>query len=267
MGKIIDISHHNTVTDWKKVKAEADLVIIRVQYGSRVIDRKKDTHIAMCKKLNIPFGLYAYGHFVSVADAKIEARDFIKRGDKDALFWVLDTEDDTILSCGTSHVAQASQAFINVLKEHGLKTGFYVANHRVGSNRLSTVKADFRWIPRYSGTAAKGLKPAYACDLWQYTESGRVNGIAGNVDLSVINGTKPLSWFLGESTKKKTTVKTASSTTKKKATATATTYVVKSGDTLSAIAKKHKTTIAKLQQLNGIKNANKIYAGQKLKVK
>lgn len=44
-------------------------------------------------------------------------------------------------------------------------------------------------------------------------------------------------------------------------------YTVKSGDTLSAIAKKYGTTVKKLTALNGIKNANLIYAGQKIKVK
>lgn len=47
---------------------------------------------------------------------------------------------------------------------------------------------------------------------------------------------------------------------------TSTTYTVKSGDTLSGIAKKYGTTVAKLQSLNGIKDANKIYAGQKIKI-
>lgn len=44
------------------------------------------------------------------------------------------------------------------------------------------------------------------------------------------------------------------------------TYTVKSGDTLSGIAKKYGTTVAKLQNLNGIKDANKIYVGQKIKL-
>lgn len=42
------------------------------------------------------------------------------------------------------------------------------------------------------------------------------------------------------------------------------TYTVKKGDTLSAIAKKHNTTVDTLVKLNNIKNANLIYVGQKL---
>lgn len=44
-------------------------------------------------------------------------------------------------------------------------------------------------------------------------------------------------------------------------------YTVKSGDTLSGIAAKYGTTYQKLAQLNGISNPNKIYAGQKIRVK
>lgn len=44
-------------------------------------------------------------------------------------------------------------------------------------------------------------------------------------------------------------------------------YTVKSGDTLSAIAKKNGTTVAKLVSMNNIKNPNVIYVGQKLRVK
>jgi len=43
-------------------------------------------------------------------------------------------------------------------------------------------------------------------------------------------------------------------------------YVVKRGDSLAVIAKKNGTTVAVLSKMNGIKNPNKIYVGQKIKV-
>lgn len=43
--------------------------------------------------------------------------------------------------------------------------------------------------PRYGGN-----KPAYPCDIWQYTETGNVPGI-GKCDLNQLIGNKPLSWF------------------------------------------------------------------------
>lgn len=44
-------------------------------------------------------------------------------------------------------------------------------------------------------------------------------------------------------------------------------YTVRSGDTLSGIAAKYGTTCQKLAQMNGIANPNKIYVGQKIRVK
>lgn len=43
-------------------------------------------------------------------------------------------------------------------------------------------------------------------------------------------------------------------------------YTVKSGDTLGKIARANKTTVSALQKLNGIKNANQIRVGQKIKL-
>jgi GH25 family lysozyme M1 (1,4-beta-N-acetylmuramidase) len=47
----------------------------------------------------------------------------------------------------------------------------------------------------------------------------------------------------------------------------ATYYTVRRGDTLSGIARKYGTSVAAIQRLSGIKNPNKIYAGQKIRVK
>lgn len=44
-------------------------------------------------------------------------------------------------------------------------------------------------------------------------------------------------------------------------------YVVKRGDTLSGIASKYGTTYQRLAQINGIANPNRIYVGQKIRVK
>jgi predicted chitinase len=45
-----------------------------------------------------------------------------------------------------------------------------------------------------------------------------------------------------------------------------TTYTVKSGDTLSGIASRFHTTVAKIASANGIKDVNKIYVGQRLTI-
>lgn len=48
--------------------------------------------------------------------------------------------------------------------------------------------------------------------------------------------------------------------------AAASTYLVRSGDTLSGIAAAHGTSVSRLQSLNGIADPNKIFAGQTLRI-
>lgn len=67
------------------------------------------------------------------------------------------------------------------------------------------------------------------------------------------------------STKKETT--NTNTAKKTQETAKDVTYTVKKGDTLSAIAKKYKTTVTKLVKDNKIKNANLIVVGQKIIIK
>ncbi|MBL5799487.1 GH25 family lysozyme [Heyndrickxia sporothermodurans] len=205
MGIIMDISHHqpSNKIDWAKAAKEVDLVIIRVQYGSNLIDREYKNHVANCKKYGIPFGHYAYGMFVSVNDAIVEAKDFINRADNDALFLALDVEGDTVKSCGTKDLAKASQAFIDVLKDVGYKTGFYVSHELYKKYDLDKVKADFLWLPRYGKDNGKpDKKPDYPCCLWQYSQYCKVDWYKGGLDFNLLNGDKSLEWFTG---KKKTT--------------------------------------------------------------
>ena len=64
----------------------------------------------------------------------------------------------------------------------------------------------------------------------------------------------------------KTSSAQSGTTAKQENTTAETVYTVKSGDTLSAIAKKYGTTYQKLASYNGISNPNKISVGQKIKI-
>lgn len=201
MAKILDVSHHQIPSDfdWNKLKREIDGIIIRVQFGSNLTDRHYKQFVSKAKQYKIPFGVYAFGMFVSVNDAKVEARDFLARSDSEAKFFALDVEKESIQACGKKNLAAASQAFLDVLKAAGKRTGFYYEHNMIGKYGLEKVKADFTWIPRYgtnNGTKQSQYKPKIKCDLWQYTSTG----IAGNgkpVDLSDLNSDKPISYFFG----------------------------------------------------------------------
>lgn len=262
--KIVDISHWQGKIDWDKFAKEVALVIIRVQDGSSTVDREYKTYVAEAKKRGIPFGHYAFCRFVSVADARKEAQDFYERGDKDALFWVADVEVKTM-----GDMTVGTQAYVNELRKLGAKkVGGYFGHHTYKALGLDKVDGlDFTWIPRYSTK-----KPDYPCDLWQYTESGKVAGVNGNVDLNVLNGNKSLEWFIGkEGEVKAPDTKVEAEIIKKPAPAPKRkknsdgTYTVVAGDTLGEIAADFGVSIANLVAWNNIANKNVIAAGQKLR--
>ena len=79
MGYIIDISEHNTITDWSKLAKEVDTVILRLGYrGSLVhhritMDAKFLTHLAKAKKYNVPYAVYFFPTSITDEEAVEEA--------------------------------------------------------------------------------------------------------------------------------------------------------------------------------------------------
>jgi len=198
MGKIVDISKWQGTINFSQFATEADLAIVRVQYGSSTEDIKHKEYEAGLKANGVPFGAYAYARFVSVADAKVEAQDFLNRADSATKFYVVDVEE---LTCPADQVVPATQAFIDVLRSAGKKAGLYTGHSFYKTYGMSKVNADFLWIPRYQtnddGTIHQ-YTPDMACDLWQFSQNGRIAGVAGAVDLNTLNGEKSLDWFTGK---------------------------------------------------------------------
>ncbi|MGH0787835.1 GH25 family lysozyme [Bacillus cereus] len=202
MGYIVDLSKWNNKMNWPVAAPQIELAICRVQYGSSLVDHLYNDHVANLERYGIPHAAYAYGCFVSVADAIVEAKDFLARVNPNAKFLVLDVEDDTVKSMKSkgnlNDLAKASQAFIDICKAAGWKVGFYVAHHMYGDYNLQSVQADFIWLPRYgTNDGSPQRKPSYPCDIWQYTDNGYIDGI-GKVDINLIQGNKTLDWFTGD---------------------------------------------------------------------
>ncbi|PHB06814.1 N-acetylmuramoyl-L-alanine amidase [Bacillus wiedmannii] len=200
MKYIVDISKWNDKIKWPVAAPQIELAICRVQYGANLVDHLYNEHVTKLEQYGIPHAAYAYGCFVSVADAIVEAKDFLARVNPNAKFLVLDVEDDTVKSMKSkgnlNDLAKASQAFIDTCKAAGWKVGFYVAHHMYGDYNLQSVQADFVWLPRYGtndGNPQK--KPSYPCDIWQYTDNGHIDGI-GKVDINLLQGDKTLGWYI-----------------------------------------------------------------------
>ena len=159
-----------------------------------------------------------------------------------------------------------------------------------------------KWVAKYSTEKPSGISGTY--DMWQYSSKGSVPGIKGNVDMNICYRDFPAEmagttteteqpetvakksneviaeeviagvWSVGTERKKKLTeagydYDTVQALVNKqlKDDDAVKYYTVKSGDTLTKIAKAHDTTYQELAELNGIANPNKIYAGQKIRIK
>jgi GH25 family lysozyme M1 (1,4-beta-N-acetylmuramidase) len=189
MGMICDLSYHQGNIDFARLSKVVDMVILRVQCGSTFVDPKYTEYVVNCKKYGIPFGTYAYAKFINVSDALQEAKDAYARMDKDSKFMVLDCEEMTLRN--PNDIVPAAQAFIDYMKQQGLKVGLYSGQYFYNNYRLSNLKYDFLWLAKYSNN-----EPSIGYDLWQYTSSGLLPGINGNVDLNKV-GSKPISYFTG----------------------------------------------------------------------
>lgn len=195
---IIDISHHQGNVDFAKLKSAVSLVIARAACGSDP-DSRFDSYAADMNAQDIPFGVYCYSYAGSKEKAIDEAQKMVQYAkDHNPRFYVLDAEEAKITK---EYIA----AFAEECRRLGVeRLGCYVAHHRYTQYEFDSIKHlfDFVWIPRYGkndGTIEGATKPGYPCDLWQYTSTGRIAGISGNVDMNTITGTsKNLAWFLGK---------------------------------------------------------------------
>jgi peptidoglycan hydrolase-like protein with peptidoglycan-binding domain/GH25 family lysozyme M1 (1,4-beta-N-acetylmuramidase) len=212
MGHIVDISKHqpSEKIDWAKFTKDMDLLIFRVQYGSSVPDIEYKNHVANAKKFNVPFMSYAFPEFVSVEDARVEARNAVARQDKDSLAMILDVETEYgknsqplgITKLPQSVRLEGIKAFVDELRKLGVKkVGAYVAHNVYDSWQFDTIAQlfDFVWIPKYGANDGKmHTPPSYPHHLWQFSSVGKVDGYEGNLDVSCISGDKTLDWFLGK---------------------------------------------------------------------
>lgn len=193
---IIDISKWQGDINFDKLAKEVSLVICRASCGSDK-DVKFDEYAKAMNDRGIPFGVYCYSYAGTTEKAKDEAQKIVKYASPYApRFYVMDAEESKLTN-------STIKAFANELRSLGIeKIGCYVAHNHYNDYGYDSIRElfNFTWIPRYGkndGTIEGSTKPAYICDMWQYTSTGKVAGISGNVDMNVITGQgKSLEWFI-----------------------------------------------------------------------
>ena len=202
----IDVSDNQGVIDWKKVKeAGVKFAILRTVRRSSKIDKQLENNIKGCIANGIPADFYKYGYALTEAESEREAKEVVLaletlgiKSAKDVVIWH-DVEDDTQTALSTAQLTKICQAFKKVVEYAGYTYGLYMGKYdfEKGEVKLYDLGETHVWLARYyDGYVLKpfGQEPneKYKPTVpggelwgWQYTSSGRVKGIVGNVDLNV----------------------------------------------------------------------------------
>lgn len=198
--KGIDVSYHQGDIDWKKVKnSGVKFAIIRAGSGTKK-DIKFKSNIEGALNAGIEVGIYWFSNAYTVNSVKDEAQkcmEVISPYKNELSFPVFfDYEEYTIKSAqdnkvnlSLSSVSNICETFLSKLKSNGYKCGIYT-NKTVSKFYLSDNlrnSYDF-WIAQYSDKCNYWGKYI----MWQYSQSGKVDGISGNVDLNYYYKSNPI---------------------------------------------------------------------------
>ncbi len=190
--KIIDLSKWNNSINWQKASLAVDGVIARIGFRGSVIrdsiaeDDLFYSHYQGCQTYGVPFGCYFYSLATTVEQAKEEARWVIstlkKYNCKPDLPIYIDMEDYIVQNETTSRKrTDIAKAFCQVLFENGYYPGVYANRYWLSELLFPEELSDCSiWIAQYASECTYEGK----YDMWQYTDSGSVNGIAGKVDIN-----------------------------------------------------------------------------------
>lgn len=191
--KGIDISKWQGEVDFKKVSNDGiDFLLLRSSFR-HTVDSKFFDYVKGSNEYGIPvIGVYHFSYALSVAQATSEAKFCIEQVeaaglDKDTIIF-FDFEYDTVKKAKESGVTLKkadcvahAKAFCEYVEKQGYKAGIY-CNLDYYKNWYTKDILDkyYLWLADYSGD------PDYDCAVQQYTSSGKVDGISGNVDLDYL---------------------------------------------------------------------------------
>ena len=183
LAKGIDVSYAQGMIDWEKVKASGlvDFAILRAGYGKETsqIDDQFSRNYTACKQLGIPVGVYWYSYATTAAEAEQEAKVCLQtiQGKRFEYPVAFDIEEERSLPQANA----LCQAFCSVLEAAGYYAAIYTFKSALESNFSAAIKSRYDIFLSHVGVQQTSYAGAYG--LWQYSWTGRIPGISGDVDL------------------------------------------------------------------------------------
>lgn len=185
--RCIDVSTwQGSDIDFNKVKADGvEYVIIRAGFGNETSqkDNQFENNYKKAKAAGMKVGVYWFSYADSVEDAKREADACLYCLGNKALDLPVyyDLEYEPAMYLGKVTYTNMAVAFCEKIKSAGYKPGVY------SSASVYSYPLDYSVVNKYSiWNAEWNDKCTVDCDIWQFTETGYVNGVYGYVDMSYI---------------------------------------------------------------------------------
>ena len=195
---VIDVSEWQGDIDWAKAKADGvEGVIIRLGYGwGNNADKKAQRNISECKRFGIPFGIYWYSYADTPSIAKEEGADVVAKlkqfgvNPSDLAYPVYyDLEKWTWEGHKPPTDPNVYNNIVNnwysALQSAGYKNlGVYsYTSYLQGPLKHADIYAKTTWVAQYGARMGFDSFPTNSRG-WQYTSTGKVDGISGNVDMN-----------------------------------------------------------------------------------
>ncbi|MBQ2920887.1 MAG: glycoside hydrolase family 25 protein [Oscillospiraceae bacterium] len=191
----LDVSEYQEEIDWEQVRAAGfDFVFIRIGYrgysvGEIFADERARDNLAGAKAAGFDVGVYFYAQAVSPEEALEEARWCLDFLEAEALQlpivydWEWVSHDARTGSIDRATLTECVKTFCDTIDSAGYQSMVYFNSH------VSRDLMDLEQLAGYPFWLAQyreQLDYPYQVDVWQYTETGSVPGIKGNVDIDLM---------------------------------------------------------------------------------
>ncbi|MBE6931784.1 MAG: hypothetical protein E7464_00165 [Ruminococcaceae bacterium] len=192
----IDVSCWQGMIDWDTAADQIDFAIIRCGYGQNRTSQDDEywhRNADACERLGIPYGVYLYSYALSEENALSEAQHVLRllEGHNPTLPIYLDLEDmGTVATLSDEQILRHVTVFCEAIEEAGYTAGVYTF-YNWWIDRLNAPEYDAwdRWIAVWSDEF-----PEYdrAYGMWQFSSTGIIDGIKGEIDENYWFGELPV---------------------------------------------------------------------------
>ena len=187
MKDIIDVSRYQGNINWDKLAGKIGGAMLKTvstnkSFGGIYIDQQFERNYAECKRLGIPVGAYYYTYAQDAATVQAELAKLHQAlaGKTLTLPVAVDVEDNKLKPLSADALTDLVIAAADAIESWGLYAMVYTytwySQTELNMDRLSAYDL---WIADY-----RASRPTRKHGMWQYTSTGQLDGIAGNVDIS-----------------------------------------------------------------------------------